>query len=845
MKRKYTIYSLIGIAASVIMMSGTLNQSGPGAGYTHGPGESNCTSCHAGTLVTSGSNWSNIRLTGNFPSGGYVPDSVYQIEITYRQSGISKFGFQVMPLMKSNNAPAGSISVSSNRVQRYTRNVSGQTREYAGHTNTGTSSVATDSTRWFFEWKAPASNVGDVSFYVVVMATNNNNNNSGDVVYARTFDVPVNTSIPTAVIQGSDTVVCTNGTLSFQGSGANNPTQYNWTFTGAQQSSSTQQNPNVRFTSAGIQNVILTTSNAIGTSKPDTFKVRVLQSPAASIPGSSIRVGCLGDSIALVANQVANCRYTWIPTQETTRQIWAKSSGNYLVTVTDTLSGCASNSNQVSVLFNAAPQTPILSTRSGLSAYCTTAMDTLVATTNAADTFIWYLPSQTVKTTQNTLPFTLSNSAQIVVEAKRQPNCVASSSPFSVTVSNPPIPVVSVESVTTEKVNLIWNSTGSRYAVSTDSLQSFSPWSNDTSFTMSNLQPNTQYLVYIKAERSAPCKDTIQSILVTTAPCSAIEFTISANNNLCLGDTFSIVINGLSNANYGVAFNNSTFSKDTLFAILPTQSGNVRVDIIDSAVLSCPIITRMVNYNLTTPLTVEEVIPAEIKLCSNAEKEFSFTLNYDSLWFIRSQQIVQRGVQKNYIYTNGVEGEKLKAVVFNGACKQESTEGIIRITTAPDPGFSFIRDHKTYTFIPNDTLASTYKWTWGTEGESTEKYPVKTFETMNRNINVKLSVSKEEICFDSTIQNIVLPDVTSVQSIEKAKVWVGPNPFEEVIIITQTPSLFDSYSLYSLSGQLIQTGNLSGEETQLQIEKLESGLYILRMRNNMTGKQQIVKMQKQ
>src|SRR5690606_33041680 len=161
MKLKTNIITFSFLSACFIAISGTMNQSGPGPGLTNAPNESNCTSCHSGSLVTSGSNWNNIRLKGDFTGGGYIPDSVYTIEITHKQSGISKFGFQVTPLLKSNNAPAGSISVSSNRVQRYTSVVNNQTRQYAGHTSTGTSSVSTDSTHWFFTWTAPSSNVGD------------------------------------------------------------------------------------------------------------------------------------------------------------------------------------------------------------------------------------------------------------------------------------------------------------------------------------------------------------------------------------------------------------------------------------------------------------------------------------------------------------------------------------------------------------------------------------------------------------------------------------------------------------------------------------------------------------
>jgi PKD repeat protein len=833
MKLKNIIISAFVLCVGLIAISGTLRQAGPGSGYTNAPGEGNCTNCHAGSLFTSGANWNNIRLNGNFPGGGYVPDSTYLIEITHRQTGISKFGFQVTPLVKSSNAPAGNIIVSSARVQRYTQNVSGQTREYAGHTSAGNTTVSTDSTRWFFEWKAPSSNLGTVTFHVTVLAANSDFNLTGDQTYAKTFDIGISPNIPTATISASDSAVCSGNNISFQGGGTNNPTSFQWTFTGAQTTSSTLQNPTIRFTSDGNQLAILRTSNSAGTSKADTFNIKVHSAPTALISGNILRIICAGDSTFLSANIASNATYSWLPNGETERQIWGKAAGTYRVVVTDTITGCIANSNQISVVVNAIPQIPTLTSVSGLDSFCKSFIDTLVATTTTADSFIWNVNNVIFRTASNKLPISSSSTIMATVMAKRNPSCVsAPSDALNIFVMKPVTPLNLVgTAVSTDAINLTWNATpgANGFLVSIDSGKNFTNLNQDTAFNISSLQPNTPYQFIVRTLQNTPCNQFDTIIEVTTLPCSNISFEITSNNTLCLGEEYALFVKGLSQFNYSVSFNNGPFGLDTIFSELPTQNGFVEVRIIDSAELSCPAIFRNISYTVTTPIIDTVSKPETINLCSNESYIYKVAEGYSNIDYFVNNALVLSSTNNEFELDGISTGDSIYAIAKNGFCEQRLSSVKFIVTQQPIGGFTFERSYKTYTFTPNQTNADSYVWKFGDGDSSTQEMPVHTYAEMNKEIEVSLSVSNGGLCFANDTQTIVLPDVSSVGLLKLLGLNIYPNPFLHQINISNSGQAPFKYELHSALGQKVLEGNSNDADTRLNAVNLANGMYLLKI----------------
>lgn len=150
-----------------------LNAAGSPGGKTGAPGDQTCTQCHSGT-VQSGTGFQTVVLTNDMGQmvTNYIPGESYTVTVGMLTLN-AKNGFEIVALTPT-NAQAGSVSV-TNATTTKTVMFGGKTR--ITHKSSGTS-----SNNWSFEWTAPTTNVGDVTFYLATNVSNSNNNDSGDAI---------------------------------------------------------------------------------------------------------------------------------------------------------------------------------------------------------------------------------------------------------------------------------------------------------------------------------------------------------------------------------------------------------------------------------------------------------------------------------------------------------------------------------------------------------------------------------------------------------------------------------------------------------------------------------------
>lgn len=147
--------------------------SGSPGGKTGAPGDVTCTDCHSGT-VQSGVGMNTVTfadLSGQVTS--YTPGQTYAVNVTMA-SNSTKNGFEIVALTPS-NTQAGTVAA-VDAINTKTVSSGGKTR--ITHKTAGTA-----FTSWSFSWTAPATNVGDVTFYLATNETNSNNGSGGDVIY--------------------------------------------------------------------------------------------------------------------------------------------------------------------------------------------------------------------------------------------------------------------------------------------------------------------------------------------------------------------------------------------------------------------------------------------------------------------------------------------------------------------------------------------------------------------------------------------------------------------------------------------------------------------------------------
>lgn len=187
----------IALAATCWLQRARASSSGPPASHTGAPSEPTCatTGCH-GFNVNDGPGV--LTLTG-LPELGYALNEQYDVTVTLSQAQRARFGFQMTALDANGRAAGEWDNLEPNRIELLNNRVGPNTRRYAGHTQAGTTPNGPNQSSWVLRWKAPATNIGRVTFYVVGNAANGNGATSGDFIYTINRSISAFVAAPQAV----------------------------------------------------------------------------------------------------------------------------------------------------------------------------------------------------------------------------------------------------------------------------------------------------------------------------------------------------------------------------------------------------------------------------------------------------------------------------------------------------------------------------------------------------------------------------------------------------------------------------------------------------------------------
>ena len=180
---------------------------GPPAGYTGAPQElpEACAECHVPPDAGTG------RISITAPQT-YVPGQTYPITVTHTNADPTRlrWGFELTVLDNAGDEKAGNLQNSDGLTQVLNNAGPGSARQYIEHTASGTFIGQQHGASWTFNWTAPATDVGPVTFYAAGNQANNDGNTSGDYIYT-TFvaSAPASTTpdFALSVTPGSQTVV--------------------------------------------------------------------------------------------------------------------------------------------------------------------------------------------------------------------------------------------------------------------------------------------------------------------------------------------------------------------------------------------------------------------------------------------------------------------------------------------------------------------------------------------------------------------------------------------------------------------------------------------------------------
>lgn len=186
--KKITLLSF-SIFTAIICLS---NLDGALPGNTNAPGELTCgrAPCHNVPINVGNSEMSIVF--GNDETA-YMADSIYTVKIAIENPLTSRNGFQILAL-DENLANTGTWQLTEPDKMKIISGFSDPTKKYVTHQVSGN-----QQTEWTVDWKAPAGDVGKITFYASVLSANDNGSRTGDEVYNTNIEIEF--TMPSAIAE--------------------------------------------------------------------------------------------------------------------------------------------------------------------------------------------------------------------------------------------------------------------------------------------------------------------------------------------------------------------------------------------------------------------------------------------------------------------------------------------------------------------------------------------------------------------------------------------------------------------------------------------------------------------
>lgn len=770
---------------------------GSNPGYTGAISEGNCTSCHASySLVSSGTQWNRIRMKSNIPSTGYLPDSTYTITITYAETSISKFGFQLTAL-DTTNAAAGTFSTADSRTSTSSTSIGGKTRYYIGQTTTGSSNVGTDSTAWTFKWKAPATNVGKVKFFINLNSTNSNGSTNGDYIYKKDFTITPSTLLPVASAKVADPVSCTNGT-KFEGSATNSPSSFLWEekpATGANTRLSTAQSPTLTLT-AGKHTILFTATNAYGKSNTVTLKITTYTSPPkASTTPKGTSTLCGGDSLKVTVSALNATLYKqkWIHNNSTKTTIFLKDTGSYF-NLAISVEGCSTLTDPIKILVNPKPIANV-SLYQPKSAYCANSIVTWKAVLSKGDSVSVigasgpFSGDTLIKTTAR------SSNPKERFWIKGINGCmsVPISLSYAVVDSSLAPQLVGIDSQLTQVI-FRWkaNPLALAYSYSKDSGKTWTLSGNngiDTSVSVATRSDKSPVSLWVRYTINNDCGiSPIGRFTATTKSCTPIDYTAQwSSSPLCVGSKATLSLGNLPKA-YNVWVNGTSQQQQSQFQIdINALNGKVDLAVLDSAQAVCGTTKKSVSWSAESiranqlkhdidTLTPKIICGGSIWLTHDCD-----TTSVKKAWIVvNGKQVLSLNNPKSGI--NKVLVKQGDSVWLQGntskGCVANSAKARIQVNPLPNANFTVSNQGALYTFTPIDTTGD-HMWyiqsapSW-LSADIKPKHNLAPYS--NQTVRVFHELNHQgDSCFSLTYQDLVLGELSAAQLVV-SKFNLYPNP---------------------------------------------------------------------
>jgi PKD repeat protein len=350
---------------------------------------------------------------------------------------------------------------------------------------------------------------------------------------------------------------------------------------------------------------------------------------------------------------------------------------------------------------------------------------------------------------------------------------------------------------------------------------------------LTNLMPDTTYVVYITDSCSAVALSKQVIDTFTTAPCPQLTMGFSHNSNLL-----------------SVNFNSSsTVNADSLYWDFGDGNNSSQPNPNHSYQNAGSYVVSLAGFNVCDSM---QTFTDTIRVCDSLIADFSVSRVGDSVGVSFTGSSVAVGYQWDFggvidtsgpstNYRFGTPGMKnISLTIFNLCGDTASISKQVQVCLLPEADWTYniIGTTSSGMEVQFDGSASAnatgYQWDFGdgndTSGVATPKH---IYTTPGLSYLVTLIVTNA--CGDRDTLSGTLQDFSVGETGELARVEVYPNPMKDVLIIRSSMKDVLEFKLFNSSGQIILESVLNSGENKLSVRSLPMGSYILFISNPKTG----------
>lgn len=148
--------------------------------------------------------------------------------------------------------------------------------------------------------------------------------------------------------------------------------------------------------------------------------------------------------------------------------------------------------------------------------------------------------------------------------------------------------------------------------------------------------------------------------------------------------------------------------------------------------------------------------------------------------------------------------------------------------TPPAQGLATV-DGNTATFVNESRYATSWHWNFGDNTTSDERHPAP--HTYAEDGVYEVTITTENYCCSDTYTfEVEIGDVNNVDEIGAKPFEIFPNPVADYLQLKNTNGGTFDYELFHTNGQMLQAGQLTGDQT-LDLSELNAGLYLFILKN--------------